>query len=154
MVGKRGPSKQPTELKLLNGTFRKDRDKVGPVPANKMPECPIWLPVEAKEKWDELAPKLQKLGLLTEIDGDEFARYCLFMVRSIDAEGEVEKGLLVDGAVPGTRVKNPAVQIARDYAAMASKIADKFGMNPSSRNGLDVDKEQKDDAFERLLDKR
>jgi len=153
-VGKRGPKKQPVEMKLLKGTFRPDRDREGPKPAPVSLKCPSWLPTKAKRRWAELAPKLEKLGLLREIDGDEFARYCLYTIRQREAEEDIKKrGLLVPGAVPGTMVKNPAVQIARDYATLASRLADKFGLNPSARNGLSVGEDEEDDPMEALLSK-
>lgn len=133
--------KKPTALHVLNGNPSKLKDlgKNEPKPTPIRPECPEWLNKEAKDKWKELAPQLEQLGLLTKIDGDEFARYCQFTVRAKQAEENVEKnGVLVNGAVPGTMVKNPAVQIARDYAQAASRLADKFGLSPSARNGLEV----------------
>ncbi len=153
-MGKRGPSKQPAELKILHGTFRPDRDTLGPQTDAGVAECPAWLPDEAKEKWSTLAPMLEKLGLLRNVDADELARYCLYVVRAIDAEGEVERdGVTVAGAVPGTKVKNPAVQIARDYNAMASRIADKFGMSPSARNGLSFGEKDDGDEMQQYMKK-
>ena len=151
-MGKRGPKKKPTDLKILNGTFRNDRDTEGPKPKPIKPKYPAWLPRKAKLKWNELAPKLENLGLLREIDGEEFARYCLYTVRAREAEEDIsKKGLLVPGATPGTMVKNPSVQIARDYSAAASRLADKFGLNPSSRNGLNLNEDNSEDDFMEYL---
>ena len=139
-MGKRGPRKESEKMKLLKGTFRGDRDSHEPRPAPIRPECPGWLPAEAVKEWDSLAPALERLGLLTSIDGDQFAFYCLFTARARQAEKLInDMGLLVKSARgDGQMVKNPAVQIARDYGAAASKMADKFGLNPSSRAGLGI----------------
>lgn len=133
--------KKPSALHVLNGNPSKIKDlgKNEPKPIPLMPDCPDWLPDAAKEIWKEEAPRLERLGLLTEIDGEEFARYCLLTVRARQAEREVEeKGIMVPGAVKGTMVKNVAVAISRDYNAAASKLADKFGMNPVSRRGIEI----------------
>lgn len=152
-MGKRGPSKKPAELKLLEGTFRNDRDTTGPKPAPVKPQYPSWLPRKAKLKWNELAPKLERLGLLTEVDGEEFARYCLYSVRQREAEEDVEKrGLLVPGEKGGL-VKNPACQLARDYGTAASRLAAKFGLNPADRDGLPVDDDEPESEMEKLLSK-
>ena len=151
-MGKRGPTKKPAELKLLEGTFRKDRDTMGPRPRPLKPKYPSWLPRLAKLHWNKYAPILESLGLLTEIDGDEFARYCLYTVRARQAEEDIERrGLLVEGEKGGL-VKNPSCQLARDYGAAASKLAAKFGLNPADRNGLPVYTEpDDDDPMSRLL---
>lgn len=154
-MGKRGPAKKPVELKLLEGTFRKDRDTIGPKPKPLRPKCPSWLPRKAKLHWNKLAPMLERLGLLTEIDGDEFARYCLYTVRAREAEEDIQRrGLLVPGEKGGL-VKNPACQLARDYGAAASRLAAKFGLSPADRNGLPVNVGDDDDdpMMEKLLSK-
>ncbi len=149
--------KKATALHVLNGNPSKIKDlgKNEPKPAPVGPPCPDWLPGEAKQLWNTEAPRLERLGLLCETDGDEFARYCLLSVRAKQAELEIEReGLTVDGAVKGTKVKNPMVQIARDYSAAASKIADKFGLSPVSRSRIEVSgAKDDDDPMEQLLRK-
>ncbi len=146
--------KKPTNLKLLEGNpGKRPLPENEPKPKPLMPACPDWLPNEAKAIWEEEAPRLEVLGLLTEIDGEEFARYCLLTIRARQAETELEKStLLVPGAVPGTMVKNPLVQVSRDYNAAASKLADKFGLNPASRTKIEV-KPDEGEERESLLSK-
>ncbi len=146
--------KKPTALHVLHGNPSKIKDvgKREPKPKPVCPPCPGWLPKKAKEIWKAEAPVLEPLGLLCETDGEEFARYCLLTARAQQAELAIENdGLTVDGAVKGTKVKNPMVQIARDYSAAASKIADKFGMNPVSRSRIEVDGKESADEMETLL---
>ncbi len=153
-MGKRGPAKTPADIKVLSGTFREDRDSEGPKPAPLMPDVPDWLPEKAGAKFKKEAPALVSLGILTAIDGDQFGLYCLNMIRAAEAEAEIEKhGLLVNSArEDGARVKNPACQLARDYGAAASRLADKFGLNAVSRNNVSVHKEpDDDDEMEKLL---
>ncbi len=153
-MGKRGPKPATTDLKVLSGTFRADRDNETPRAAPIMPEIPDWLPAEAKEKFEKEAPALVSLGILTAIDGDQFGLYCLYMTRAAEAEKEIEKyGLLIASArEDGARVKNPACQLARDYGAAACRLADKFGLNAVSRNNVSVHHEPAEiDPMEQLL---
>ncbi len=149
MVRRRTPEK----IKRLQGTYRDDRDHetVKPVPIAGDP--PSWLPDDAKEKWAQLAPVMQGYGLLTEIDRDQFAQYCLFYVRAIEAESDIEqRGLLVQSARDSSKVKNPAVSIAKEYHSAASKLADKFGMNPLNRENVSTYTEpQEESVMESLL---
>lgn len=149
--------KKPTALHLLNGNPSKIKNlgKNEPKPKPLTPVCPSWLPDKARQIWEEEAPRLERLGLLTEVDGEEFARYCLLTLRAREAEKIVEeKGMMIDGAVKGTKVKNPAVQIARDYMAAATKMADKFGINPVSRTRIETAGiETEEDPMEALLSK-
>ncbi len=153
-MGKRGTKRTPENMKVLSGTFRADRDHETPKPVPIAGDPPAWLPTEAKEKWLDMAPMLQRHGLLTEADRDEFARYCLYCIRAIEAEADIEaRGLLVDSARnDGQKVKNCSCQLAKDYHNMASKLADKFGLNPLNRENVAVYTEpQEDSVMESLL---
>ncbi len=155
MMGKRGPKPAAAELKVLSGTFRADRDKETPKPAPIMAEPPEWLPDSAKDMYQKTAPGLVRLGILSAIDADEYGRYCLYTLRQAQCETYIEKtGLLIASAREGDahRVKNPACQLARDYGAAASKLADKFGLNTVSRNNISVNTEAPElDEMEKLL---
>ncbi len=152
-MGKRGPKRTPENLKVLSGTFRASRDHATAKPAPLAGDPPGWLPVEAKEKWSALAPLLQRLGLLTAADSDEFARYCLFHARAVEAEGDIEaRGLLVKSARgDGQLIKNVSVQIARDYHQACGKIADKFGLNPLNRQNVAVQLDEEPSEMDLLL---
>lgn len=53
-----GRPKKPTNLNVLQGTDRKDREnpnEVFPDPASDI-QAPEWLPKEVRDKWIELAP--------------------------------------------------------------------------------------------------
>lgn len=67
---------KPTALKLIEGNRGKRRipEEVKPRPV--IPDCPRELDSGAKRFWKYLAPKIERLGLLTEVDGDTFAGVC------------------------------------------------------------------------------
>jgi P27 family predicted phage terminase small subunit len=92
---------------------------------------------------------------MTRVDVDEFAKYCQFQADYIDATEWLQKNgtcypmydYLVDEN--GKRVKvfrylmqAPQVAIARNAAAMASRIGAKFGLTPSDRSSLHVKPKQ------------
>ena len=75
-------AQKPTQLRKLEGgrsnSLKKPEDalKTEPKPNPKAPGIPPDIDNEAKEVWKKLAPKLERLGLLCETDGDAFAILC------------------------------------------------------------------------------
>jgi len=147
------PGKKSTTLKVLQGTHRSDRAKNEPQPLPIAPKPPRNLPKSARRYWRELAPRLERLGLLREVDGPAFADFCLCLARLDAAERDIEeRGLLV----PGERsmVKNPSCQLAREYRAAAQKWAVQFGLDPRSRTALDIPRGRDEkDEFEEFLNR-
>ena len=75
-MGQRGPAPKPTQLKVLQGTYRPDRARgeiLPDTPQDILP--PEHLSEPAREKWLELAPMLERNGLLTECDLDTLANW-------------------------------------------------------------------------------
>ncbi|OAT79315.1 phage terminase small subunit P27 family [Desulfotomaculum copahuensis] len=144
-------NKKPTALKIITGNpGKRPLPQNEPKPKPVAPKCPAWLPKEAKRHWKEMASKLEKLGLLTEVDGQAFADYCLCLARLEEAERDIkERGILVEG--DRGKVKNPACQIAREYRSALQKWAARFGLDPQSRSGLDVAREEEGDPMDELL---
>ncbi len=146
---KGGHNKKPTALKVLEGRARCDRLLNEPRPASVTPKCPAWLPREGKKKWGELAPKLEKLGLLTELDGEKLAAMCMHWALMVEAAQDLKKrGFLVSSARDdGALVKNPSLQILRDNSAAFDRYAGEFGMGPRSRSYIDLPVQDEDDEF-------
>jgi P27 family predicted phage terminase small subunit len=141
---KRGPAKTPTKLAVVKGE-RPDRlNKAEPQPAEPGGlEPPSWLSDAAKTMWRRLAPDLQRKGVLTAWDVDEFAAVCAHYVTWRTAQQLVDvEGPLVEG-YRGAMVKNPAAQVARDAHAEFLRGASRFGMTPSDRTALSVGEEQR-----------
>lgn len=72
-----GRPPKPTQLKILEGTFRPDRarpDEPQP-PAGEIVK-PAFLKKRASELWDEYAPLLEKMGTLTCVDPHVLAEWC------------------------------------------------------------------------------
>lgn len=73
------PSK-PTELTSLEGGRSNSLPKPGlmnePKPRPVAPDPPKVIDTRAKNIWKDLASKLERLGLLTDVDGQMFASFC------------------------------------------------------------------------------
>lgn len=144
-MGRRGPAPKPAKLKLLQGTYRADRDASSPpTPETAVPSCPSWLHAEAKRVWRRITPQLEKLGLISEIDRDALAAYCQAyaewwqMERIIADEGHFQTNLRSGHTSPhpAVRIRDAAVKTMRDYER-------EFGMTPSARTRVSAEK--KDD---------
>jgi P27 family predicted phage terminase small subunit len=78
---------------------------------------------------------LRDRGDLSELDQASLADLCICRMRLEECERQIaEHGVLV----PGQRglVKNPAVQIARQYRVALQKWADQFGCTPAARSRI------------------
>jgi P27 family predicted phage terminase small subunit len=108
-------------------------------PAPELPDDltpPDWLTAEAKREWEDKAPMLQRLGLLTEADLDAFCLYCQTFARWKDAEQKLlESGLVVpSNSCNGFPIISPYLQISNKAQAQAMKMLVEFGLTPSARS--------------------
>lgn len=114
-------------MKLLQGNpGKRPINKNEPQPAKAGLEPPKWLSPDAKKVWRQYAPKLQDLGLLTELDVEFFALGCVQLV---------------------------AARAGNDKAVQeVQRILAQFGFSPSARAKLTVSKPT-DDPFEDFIKK-
>lgn len=141
-MGKRGPAKTPTELKVLRGTAAADQlaEQVT-APDGDVPEPPEYLDLDAIGIWRRLAPTLHARGVLTAWDVDAFAAYCTAVVHHRRAVTLVN----ADGIITGTgraRAKHPALQVVRDQAAVMVQLGGRFGLTPADRANIAVAPEE------------
>lgn len=138
-MGRRGPQKKPTRLKKFHGTARRqDLERREPNPTPKAPKCPGWLPKEAKKKWRELAPEMERLGLLTMVDGLTFSMLLLHWSVAVDAAKTMKAEGITSEDERGLSRKHPLAQILRDNSVMFRAYAAEFGLSPSTRARLDL----------------
>ena len=141
----RGPKPKPVELRVLHGKAAdKAREQI-PQPRRALPRCPASLDGVAAECWRRLARELYDAGLLSNIDRDALANYCIAFARHQKAEEMIAKSSEMlkaadekDSAGNITRVggfyQNPWLSIANKAAETMLKLAAEFGMTPSSRS--------------------
>ena len=139
-----GPPKTPTRVLKNRGSWLAKTRSGEPTPPPGLPEPPAILCKKAKEKWDQVVPLLDEMGVLFKIDGDAVARYCeAWADYEIAKEWLHEKGQYYPLKDNEGRIKCfqqwPQVGIANHAAEQMNKIAAQFGMTPSARAGLTVD---------------
>jgi len=149
-----GRPPKPTALKILQGNpGKRPLNKAEPKPRAVAPKCPSWLPKEAKKKWKEIAPELERLGLLTSVDGMAFTMLLMHWAVAVEAAKQLsEEGLLFEDS-KGKLRKNPLHQVMRDHSESMKAYLSEFGLTPSSRVRLQVPQtaDKEEDPIRALL---
>lgn len=152
-MGKRGFPPAPTALKIIRGNpGKRPLPEDEPKPTVGPPPCPDWLTEAGKEKWFDMAAKLDAIGVLTVIDGDALGRYCATWVRwraackFIEERGEIYTIKNRDGS-PKCFWPFPQVAIANQLSQSLARLEREFGLTPSSRTLIKTEKKICDDAF-------
>ena len=151
-MGLRGPAKTPNAIKLLEGTFREDRDGGVRAPTGA-PVKPDWLGEIASRVWDERVGELSLIpGLLSPVDGPALASYCHAWQRFHDAQKEIDaNGAITCMSEKGGEYMHPAVAIQHKAIELIAKIGAKFGMTPSDRAGLKPTVQTPEDDLSELI---
>lgn len=156
-MGRRGPPKKPTELKLLQGIpgGKHKLPRAEPKPSktrNARPSIP--LSKGSKKIWTQITGRLEALGLLTEIDINMLSRYCdifdkwLQAKAYLDANGfkypvyeRLSDKDLRAGKKPRITylAQFPEVSVYKELGKDLARLEAQFGMSPASRAGLGVD---------------
>lgn len=130
----RGRKPKPTHLKVLSGNpGRRPLSESEPKPQPVAPPCPRWLPKDAKAKWKELAPELERLGLLTAVDGPAFAMTLLHYAIAVEAAKRINAEGITAVDERGLPRKHPLHQVLRDHSTSFRAYLAEFGLSPSSR---------------------
>ena len=144
--------KKPTALKILEGNpGKKPLPQNEPKPAPIMPDPPTWLDAEGKKFWETYGPKLNLLGLLTEIDGPAFTAICERYALYVKCVKTLKKKGLIMETESGYEQQRPEVSIAKNALADVKAFLTEFGMTPSSRSRIDLKIEKDEDTMESLL---
>lgn len=139
----RGRKPKATAIARLDGNPGKrplNDAEPQPLPGAEPPEH---LGGEAGLKWAELAPRLEELGILSQIDADLLAMYCQFYGRWVEAERHLAEEPLVLTGVQGGVYQNPWLQIANKATEQMHKLGAEFGLTPSSRTRIKVEESPK-----------
>jgi P27 family predicted phage terminase small subunit len=145
-----GPKPQPTALKLYKGETRTERlNKNEPKPKLTAPVCPDYLDIDARKVWDELAPKLERLGILTEIDGLAFTALCIEWSEYIRLR--TMEGDSIQTFESGATQVAPQVSISHKCLTQLMKLFAAFGLTPSDRGRLSISPVSDDDDMGDLL---
>ena len=150
----------PDSLKMIRGTFRKDRvNKNSPNPALVCPKPSKSLNDKERKVWNELAPMLYDVGVLTEMDVVALTLLCRDIamyqdcVSIVKKEGRVIEMVGSQGQI--VRKVNPCYTIQRQLTNDVLQKLREFGMTPASRVKTVVDKKPKEKSkLEELREKR
>lgn len=141
-----GPAPKPTRLRLLEGNqSKRPLNQMEPKPAPVAPAPPPLLKREALEEWHRLAPELERLGLLTVVDGSALAAYCQAYRRWIQAERKVNREGLVLNAKSRYAQAHPAMAVAQRSMQLMRAFAAEFGLTPASRSRISIGKTESND---------
>jgi P27 family predicted phage terminase small subunit len=100
------------------------------------PRPPEHLSPDAARVWSELAPDLERHGVLTSWDGPLFECFCEAVAQHHRAKELIQPGLLIKGRRPGELRANPGWRIYRDSAHLVRQLASEFGLTPASRSNV------------------
>lgn len=145
-MGRRGPTPQPTNLKLLRGNpGRRPINADEPKPRALPPNRPAWLTGEGKRKWLEVVPELERLNLLTVIDGAALTGFCQAWKDFVECTRFLKKRGRTFKTETGYVVQRPEVAIAQRALQAVKAFGAEFGLTPSARVRLNGTGDKKDD---------
>ena len=121
--------------------------KLRKAPKSEKVKAPSYLNSQAKRIFDRMAPRV--IGMkATHVD--QLADYCRLMARLINQERKIDKEGILIPSYRGRRVKNPRLQIIREYRAAIQRWAGEFGLTPigAMRLGAKSEEDEPDDILD------
>ena len=122
-----------------------------PKPKRAAPPCPQGLSARARRKWRSLAPRLERLGLLTEADGETFSSFCETWARWREHELVLKKESHFFVTPKGFVCMHPALAASRRERELLLRIGSHFGLTPSSRSSVAIPDDPGTDELEDAL---
>lgn len=155
-MGQRGFAPIPTAILKLRGSPLANRNPREPQPERRCPPCPKWLGKAERQVWRQTAKELLKIGVLTVIDRNALARYCVLLVKWVKANEFIDKygTTMPCKAVRPVRDANgnqvfeeyvkcfipmPQVGQLNQWNDALLRLEREFGLTPSSRTRIQVD---------------
>jgi P27 family predicted phage terminase small subunit len=136
----RGRKPSPTALQLVKG--RKPRRKREAKPRRVIPSPPEHLSQRALAAWGSLATRLDRLGLLTELDAFALEQLCENYGEILECRDDVRKfgRYAVVKATNGELVEKsrPSVAHLSDAERRFRAMMAEFGLTPSSRTRIET----------------
>ena len=155
-MSSRGRKPTPTAVKQLRGNpGKRPMTKREPKPKTAV-KRPHGLGQGLQRRfWDEHAPELERLQILTGVDAPMFRLAAEHYAIAVQAAQELRKsvedggGLTVEGR-DGAK-KNPLFQVFRDSSMAFKAFATEFGMTPSARARLQLPEEAEQMSLAEML---
>jgi len=155
-MAKPGPKTQPTKLKILrNNPGRRPLNDNEPDPDTEAPAMPKGrLDDVAKKEWNRMAPLLEKLGLLTEIDHGMFEAMCIAYSDWVKYSKQARERPLIKSQNSNYVQISPFITLAQNALKNYLKIAAEFGLSPSSRSNLKVEQPKRKSKAEEFMNRK
>jgi P27 family predicted phage terminase small subunit len=138
-MGLRGPAPKSRDRKILEGTFRRDRDQgatLAPPTLERVPPAPKHLTALGKREWRRVAAELIGLGALGEVALATLSGYASAYARAMRLEAQQAKL---------QELTKDDVSSATKAWAQVLAFATKLGINPADHTRVKV-RERKPDA--------
>ncbi len=156
-MARTGRPKTPTNIRILNGNpGKRPLPQNEPKPNPTAPAKPAWLTGDGAKMWGRLAPELERLGLLTVIDGEAFAGACQSWGTYVKCQRDIKKhGLTYEYENKGggvNEIERPQVKIGQKSLDQFRAFCSEFGLTPAARTRIEVKSAEGEiDPMEALL---
>ena len=140
-----GHRKIPTAILKVEGTYREDRhgNRANEPTPTGHPEMPLTLSPAAKRHWKKVVPLLVKMGVAKTVDSAALAGMCEAWSMYQDIHRYYRRATVEDRLALVTKL----IAARKDWGVQAGM----FGMTPSDRARLQVERNEDVDDFDRLL---
>ena len=137
-----GPKPKPTALKILQGNPGHQKLKAHePKPRPILPDPPPYLSETARKRWNELVPELDYSGVLTRIDGDVLAGYCMAYADIVTLTKLIaRRGRVYTVGTNGAVSARPEVAMLNRAKDDIRKFGAELGIGAASRTKVEVRK--------------
>lgn len=136
-MARTGRPRKPTHLKLLEGTYRRDRAPAHePHASRSTPSCPADLDRAAKAEWRRIIPHLREMGTLSAADRATIALYCQALARWRECERALTRHGMTFQTRTGYVAQRPEATLALKWSQRVADLAGKLGLHPQGRAGV------------------
>jgi P27 family predicted phage terminase small subunit len=150
----RGRKPKPTSLRILNGNAgKRPLNPDEPKPPAVIPKPPKMIQGEARKEWWRMGRLLYDAGLLTKIDGPALTAYCQPWATYCEAWEEIRRSGLVIKSSKNQPMINPFLKVANIAQAQWTRMLIEFGLTPSSRSRVHVEKPVEESEFQKLMNR-
>lgn len=147
----KGGKSKPDELKVIAGTFRKDRSNPNaPSVPSGIPEAPAWLSERASELFASLCVVLDSLNIVSPADECMIAMLASrleeieVLTATIEDQGRTYKG------ESGLWKARPEVSQRNEAMRHCHALLSEFGLSPATRNKVSANKPAEKNPFAAL----
>lgn len=149
-----GRPRKPTRLKVLEGNRGKRKIKPEPEPALGVPTFAA-LPEGARAVLDQLVPELDRLGLISKVDGQSLEAACRGYDQGQMADNGIERlrAAIESGAAEQSDYYKLSILMAASKKGWSqwAAFAREFGLTPASRGKLSVSEQTQRDPLDEAM---